>query len=105
MKDFNMAHFYLLLLRNETVWNPLWKEILPAQNVLQLHTLVQASSPHGFLWGPCCTWTRKNFSRTRNLATSGSSTPLLYLSLASGWEPGITINLLQIHGACFHQYW
>lgn len=46
-----MAHFYLLLLRNETVWNPLWKEIVSAQNVLELHTLVEASSPHGFLWG------------------------------------------------------
>lgn len=55
VKDFGMARFYLLLLRNETVWNFLWKEIVSAQNVLELHTLVEGSSPHGFLRGhkPC----------------------------------------------------
>lgn len=58
VKDFDVAHFYLLLLRKETVWNSLWKEIVPAKNVLELHTLkvlVQPSSPHGFLGG-CTLW-------------------------------------------------
>lgn len=110
VKGFDMAHFYLLWHRNETPWSSLWKETVPAQNVLELHTLkilVQASSPHGFLrghmpWNPAAVEPGGTSAKPETLQPQEALTPLLYLSL--GWEPEITINLLQIQGVFFHHY-